>query len=165
MPGGKERQKRRAVAGFYDRAYHAVYAYAEHDFGAGAAVFHAKPPYSLNMGRLVEIDVEVELTFTEDTLPGKVKVGNDNDDDQYGTLEMGTDAITGEVFNSEDFDIFGATGAIGGGLIDMNRDGAAGVAIPDVVINFESPTGGTPAGKGKVTVYIDRFAILSVSKG
>ena len=150
-------QKVRSGSKFYDNALRMTYNYTLHDFGAGAGAFEVKPPHGCNMGRLVEIEVNVQETFTQDTTKGEVVVGNSNDDDLYGTLSMGTDAVAGEVFNSADDDIFSATGANGTGLIDMTRDGASGVAIDDVLIGFVSPTGGTPAGKGEVHIVIEWF--------
>lgn len=145
-------KSRRAGSKFYDNPRQVTYTFAQHDFGAGAATFEVKPPHGCNMGRLVEIEANIQETFTADTTAGFVRVGNSNDADMYGELEMGTDAVAGEVFNSQDNDIF-ATAAQD--FIDMNRDGAAGVAIDDVLIAFVAPTGGTPAGKAEVYVTID----------
>lgn len=147
-------QKNMSGAQFYDNALVIPYHYLLHDFGNGAATFEVKPPKGCKNGRLVEIEVDVQETFTEDTEEGEVKVGNSNDDDLYGTLELGTDAAAGEVFNSEDYDIWKADGANGSGFIDLLRDGSGGAAVDDVLIGFVSPTGGTPAGKGEVTVTI-----------
>jgi len=142
-------KSRRSGARFYDQGVQKTYSFAEHDFGAGAATHEIKPPYGCNMGRLVDIEVEVTENFTADTTPGYVQVGNSNDLDMYGELELGLAADAGEVYGSGDDDIFGAAAQ---DFVDMSRDGAAGVAIDDVLLTFVAPTGGTPAGKGLVNV-------------
>jgi hypothetical protein len=151
MPGGAARQKRRAGSQFYDNATRIPYQLGgEHDFGAGGATYYVQPPKGANMGQVHDIQVDVKETFNAVTTAGFVRVGNTADADKYAELDMGTAAIN-TVYGSYDVDIF-ASGKTG--LIDMTRDGAAGAAITQVEIEYVAPTGGTPAGKGSVTVTI-----------
>ncbi len=150
MPGGGTIQIRRPGSRFYDKAH--VYNYAfggEFDF-TGSAVYYIQPMKGAQQGQVYDIQVSSTLLFTNDSTGALIRVGTNADTDKYAELDMQTTAAS-IVWGSYDYDIFGSSRD---GFIDMVRDGTAGVALNFVEVGYVSPTGGTPAGKGWVTITI-----------
>lgn len=115
------------------------------DFGAGGGNFAIKGPKGYENGRLMDVAVMVTETFTEDTTPGYVRVGTSGDADAYAQLELGTDAIATNYFNTDD-----DTDAI----IEADIPTADTVQLEVACI---APTGGTPAGIGHVHITVGYF--------
>ncbi len=113
-----------------------------HDFGAGSGVQRVQGPKG-SRGFLKAISVEVTETFTNDTTPAYVRVGTNADNDAHAEMDMGVAAID-TVYNDSNDD----TDAI------INGELPADTLLE---VNFVAPTGGTPAGIGNVSVWIDWF--------
>ena len=120
----------------------AHYQWHLHDFGAGAAAHEVKGPLG-RRGRLKFISCNTSETFNAVTTPGYVRVGTAGDNDAYAELNFAT-AAADITFDSDRDD----TNAIIDGDIPADTD---------VVVNFVSPTGGTPAGIATVNIFIDWF--------
>jgi hypothetical protein len=124
-----------------------------HDFGAGALAFAIQRPKGATMARIEEIHVAVFETFTADTLAAYVQIGTASDADKFAQLEMGLAAITDGWGTNDDPDAIKAAGQ----FIDLNRAGDSSVSLDQFEVNYTSPTGGTPAGQGYVTIVISWF--------
>ena len=122
----------------YDNPQIESYSFGEHDFGAGGDSLAVNGPAKMR-GRLLDIIVSATETFTNDTTEGKVQVGTAADVDAYAEMGLGTLADTNSVRASD----------ASGDLIEQDIP-----ADTQVEITFVAPTGGTPAGKGHVTVVI-----------
>lgn len=117
------------------------YNLGEIDFGAGDSDHEIKGPPTMR-GEVIEVHVSVTETFTDDTLDGFVRVGSAADEDEFAELDMGTTAA-GTALGAS-----GQSGALKGVLVG---------AAEDVQIACYAPTGGTPAGKGHITIVINWF--------
>lgn len=138
----------------YDNPLTVSYSMGEHDFGAGGDALAIQRPYGTNFARLREIHVAVTETFTADTTAGFVRVGTASDADKFAELNMGLAADTDGWGTNDDNDAIKAAG----NQIDLDRDGDSGASLDQLEVNFVAPTGGTPAGKGYVTLVIDWWA-------
>lgn len=151
MPGGAtDTQERRAGSRFYDNPIVFNYTFGgEVDFsGVSPDVYHIQPPIGAQQGQVYDIQVSATLLFTNDSSGALIRVGTNADTDKYAELDMQATAAN-IVHGSYDYDIFGTARD---GFIDMLRDGTAGAALDFVEIGYVAPTGGSPAGKGWVTV-------------
>ena len=128
----------------YDNPTTVSYCLGSHDFGAGAGAFAIKPPKGKKRGNVVDVQVQVTETFTQDTTPGYVRLGTTGDPDKYAELNMGAAAAT-DAYSLSD------TNA-STNVIDLAVD-----SISQVEVALVSPTGGTPAGIGVVNIVIDWF--------
>ena len=124
-----------------------------HDFGAGALAFAVQRPANVSMARIEEIHVAVFETFTADTLAAYIQIGTAADADKFAQLEMGLAAITDGWGPNDDADAIKAAGL----MIDLNRDGDSDASLDQLEVNYTSPTGGTPAGTGYVTIVISWY--------
>lgn len=118
------------------------YSFGEIDFGDAAEVLSITGPKGAK-GILHAIHVAATETFTADTTPAYVRVGTAADPDAYAEMNLGTLADTDSA-SSDD----GTT----------DPDAIIAESIPadtQVEVTTVAPTGGTPAGKGFVTIIID----------
>ena len=118
------------------------YSFGEIDFGAGGEVLSITGPAGKS-GLLRSIHVAASETFTDDTTEGAVQVGTAADPDAYAAFNLGTLADTDSAASDD-----GST----------DTDAIIDERIPadtQVEVTCVAPTGGTPAGKGYVTVVID----------
>jgi len=128
----------------YDNPTTVSYCLGTIDFGAGGGAFAIKPPPGKKRGNVVDVQVQVSETFTQDTTPGYVRLGTSGDADKYAELNMGAAAAT-DAYNL-------ATTGQTANVIDMTAD-----SITQVEVACVAPTGGTPAGIGAVNITIDWF--------
>ena len=122
----------------YDNPNVITYSFGEHDFGSAGEVLSVKG-ISGKSGVLLDICVSATETFTATTTPAYVKVGTASDDDAYASLSLATTADTDSVTAS----------ATSGAIISPKI-----AADTQVEVTFVAPTGGTPAGKGFVSIAI-----------
>ena len=134
----------------YDNPTVISYNMGELDLGAGAEAPAIRIPAGKKFARIEEIHVAVSETFTAVTTPGYVRLGTAADADKFVELNMGTAADTNGYGTSDDADAIKSAGK----FIDLDRDGDAGVALTQLELNTVQPTGGTPAGRGYLTVAI-----------
>lgn len=117
------------------------YSWPEHDFGAGDGAVSFQGPSGLT-GRLRDIIVHCTETFNEVTTEGNVSLGTSGDADAYALANLGSLADTDTfVASTDDTDWLIAEAAL--------------PADTQVEVVFTAPTGGTPAGKGSVTVVCE----------
>jgi hypothetical protein len=111
------------------------------DFGSDGST-RIKGP-SGRKGRLRDVIVAGNTLFTAVTTPAHVKLGTAGTAGAYFDMTMGTLAADATQVASKDQ-----------AAAFISRD------LPvdtDIKLNFTAPTGGSPAGKGYVTVQIDWF--------
>jgi hypothetical protein len=119
------------------------YNWPEHDFGNGDGALSFQGPSGL-VGKMKDIIVHCTETFNAVTTPGKVQVGTSADPDAYALANLGTLADTDTfVASTDDTDWL------------LTQDFLAADTQIEVVPT--APTGGTPAGKGTVTIIVDWF--------
>lgn len=149
MPGGAQRQIRRAGSHSYDNPIEINYQLgANHDFGNGTSSYYVQPPFGCKQGQVHDIQVNITETFNETGSAAFVQVGISTDLDKYAELDMGT-ASNNTVYGSYDVDIFTSKT----GRIDFPRDASGGGAITQVIFTYKTHSG-SGAGKGWVTVSI-----------
>lgn len=137
--------------GFYENPLPMSYNFGEQDFTAANA-FAIRKPKNARFAKIREIHVAVTTTFTQDTNPGYVRVGTTGDADKFAELNMGTAAAT-DGYGTHDNDAIEDAGEI----IDLENDGDSGASLSQLEVAMVSPTGGTPAGAGIVTVVVEWF--------
>jgi len=123
----------------YDNPTTITYSFGEFDFGNGSESLSVKG-LSGKRGVLKDICVSASETFTADTTPAYVEVGTASDPDAFAKLSIATTADTNAITASE------TSGAIIDSIIPVDTQ---------VEVTFVAPTGGTPAGKGYVSITID----------
>ena len=134
----------------YDNPLVITYSWPEHDFGAGAGAHGIQSPAGLDSCRIIEIHVAVTETFTADTLAGFVRLGTAADPNRYAELQLDTTSlITNGVGLRSDSTALVNTAGYDAGIIHMAQEG-----ITQIEVVFDSPTGGTPAGKGIVSIAL-----------
>ena len=126
----------------YDHADRRSYEFGEIDFGAGGEVVSITGKKS-KKGILRSIHVAATETFNEVTTEADVQVGTAADPDAFAKFQLGSLADTDSASSD---DATTDTDAI----IDKDIP-----ADTQVEVTFTAPTGGTPAGKGHVSVLID----------
>lgn len=94
-------------------------------------------------GRIKDIQVTSTVAFTAVTTSAKVKVGTGTDDDAFATATIGALAAT---------DTFIATRDNPMAIIDTELP-----MDTQIEVAFEAPTGGTPAGTGTVTLFVNVY--------
>lgn len=111
------------------------------DFGEGSETMSFKLPNGMS-GRLRDVIVQATETFNAVTTEGEVNLGSADGGKQYANCGLGTLADKASYRLSDNSaDLVLAT---------LPADTAICVALV-------APTGGTPAGKGFVTIVIDCF--------
>lgn len=119
-----------------------AYSFPAIAFGTGSSQTIRGPKGKTGIVR--DIHVSATVLFTAVTTSGRVDVGNSTTAAAAGSLTLGTLAAGGSrsVLDGQD-----ATSALVSGYICP--------ADTDVKVSFVAPTGGSPAGTGTVTVFID----------
>jgi hypothetical protein len=117
------------------------YSWPEHDFGNGNGAVSFQGPSGLT-GRPRDIIVHCTETFNSVTTEADVQLGTAADADAYAKAVLGDLADTDTFVASKDD-------------TDWLISDAALPADTQVEVVFTAPTGGTPAGKGSVTVIVD----------
>jgi hypothetical protein len=107
-------------------------------------------PLGMTMCRVREIHVQVTETFTADTLAAHILIGTAADPDKFADLSMGVAAAT-DGYGTNDYP---AAIKSAGGFIDLNRDGDSSASLDQLEVTTVANTGGTPAGKGIITVVL-----------
>lgn len=143
---------RKRASATYDRPLVVTYNLGLIDYGNGNTAFAIKPPYGFKNGIVIDIHGVVMETFNQVTTPAYLRIGAGGDADKYAELNFGSAAIT-DAYNAADQDAFDGKQRI----IDMDRDGAAGVAISQLEVVGIAPTGGTPAGQAHTTIVVGWF--------
>jgi hypothetical protein len=124
----------------------------EVDIADGAVIATAiQRPLGMTMARVKEIHVQVTETFNAVTTPAYIRVGTASDADKFAELNMGTAAATDGYGTNDDTDAIKAAGK----FIDLNRDGDSGASLDQLEVTTLANTGGTPAGKGIITLVIE----------
>lgn len=115
------------------------------NFTSGAAT-SLPVPSDVSGARILGFAVQgATVAFTADTTPAYLDIGTAADADKFLHGAVGVVAAT------DSKHVLGADIGIG---IDLARGGDAGVALAQLEVTFVAPTGGTPAGTGRVTVFI-----------
>lgn len=111
------------------------------DFGEGGETMSFKLPNGMS-GRLREVIVQATELFTNVTTEAEVNIGSADGGKQYANCGMGALADKASYR-----------------LSDNSADLVLATlpADTDICVAFVPPTGGTPAGKGFVTIVIDCF--------
>jgi hypothetical protein len=123
----------------YSNPNRRCYSFGELDVADAAETLSIKGPAG-KAGRLVGVAFSATETFNAVTTSAKIQVGTAADPDAYAQLDLGTLADTDSLDASEQ----------SGAIIDP--------AIPadtQVEITCVANTGGTPAGKGFLHVFVD----------
>lgn len=118
------------------------YGWGIHDFGSGGESYSITGPKG-KTGRLVAIHVAATETFTTTTTAARVDVGTAADTDAYASFNLGALADTDSASTDD-----GTT----------DTDAIISASIPadtQVEVTLVAPTGGTPAGMGVPTIWID----------
>lgn len=126
----------------YSDADRRQYSFGEHDFGNAGESLSITGPKGKG-GRLIAVHVAATETFTATTTAGRVDVGTAADTDAYASFNLGTLADTDSASTDD-----GTTDT--DAIIDADIP-----ADTQVEVTFVAPTGGTPAGKGFVSIIID----------
>ena len=148
----------------YDNPQRMSYAFGIHDFGAGGEAWAIPVPAGKQGCIIEEIAIHcIGETFNSDTTSAAVQLGIAGTLDKFA--ELGAE-------NLADTDAIGiATGkdiTASPGTADVLRDNSyggkgvvltssAGDNITQIEVTFVAPTGGTPAGKGSVTIVLGWF--------
>ena len=111
------------------------------DFGDGSETMSFKLPKGMS-GRLREVIVQATELFTNVTTEAEVNIGSADGGKQYANCGMGALADKASYR-----------------LSDNSADLVLATLPADtnIYVAFVAPTGGTPAGKGFVTIVIDCF--------
>jgi hypothetical protein len=120
------------------------YDFEPHDFGAGGDTHDIKGPPGMK-GRLRSVLLfQVTEAFTATTTPAFIRVGTAADADKFIEVSCATTAIDAVVSASPDPAVYAPA----------DTEIAADTAVR---VTFVAPTGGTPAGIGKVQACIDWY--------
>ncbi len=143
----------------YDRPQRISYSFGEFDFGAGGESLSIPVPAGKDGFIIEEIAVSATETFTATTTDARVEIGTASDTDKFAELALGTLADTNALGFATGTDDAGADprydNSYGGpGVV---RTGSTEENITQVEVTFVAPTGGTPAGKGYVTIVLAWF--------
>ena len=128
-----------------------AYNFGEIDFGAGGDITAIRVPAHITQCAIREIQVSATETFNATTTSAKVRVGTASDADKFAELDCATTADTDAVGTADDADAIKTAGQ----SIDLQTDGDSGAELAQLEVAFVAPTGGTPAGRGFVTIVLD----------
>lgn len=137
----------------YDNPAHITYNFGELDIGNGdiAAAIKQAPGY--DACRIVEIQISVTEVFNAVTTQGFIRLGTAGDNDKFAELGLGAAAAT-DGYGIRDYDVGGVVtlkdaGYGGNGVIIFSQE-----SISQIEVNFVAPVGGTPTGKGHVSIAL-----------
>lgn len=124
---------------FSDATHQFTYTFGEVDFGNGDSTFAILGPKGRE-GIVREVHVSSTETFTATTLQGKVQIGTAGKLTDYCNYSLGTLAAGA-----------GGSGSAAGAIVKNKQLPADTQAL----VTCKAPTGGTPAGKGYVSITIN----------